>query len=420
MPEATKTRSPGMEITGTFFKSVPWYIELTYFGLIFYSILLSGGQLAVPMLGGGLNLLLAAYCLRHLGWGAISPIVFPLTCALSFILVQVVFHEESFTADYIHPFTIWMIQLVVVQTLALRKGFVHRFAIVAAVVGVFLLQYLTFLVEDLDVSRATVESSVGLANPNDLARWFGFLAVYFLTAGVATRRPILRYLWWVIAIGSLYVVSLTVSRGVLAAVLIAAVIAFRHLLYRGFLPLLAFSVIVFMAVGTGLFESGTQAYTARAAEETGRWLVWPLVLERFLDSPLIGVKVSDIGIYVPDRGIITPHNPFLFLASASGIVPLIFFIAYWVKAVKATIQARQQKLPETLFYETLLTYVAFAIIPENLMFTSHWAMVTMSVVLAPRLHLRMHSRATPTQEFVKTGRFSKSSVKIDPSFARFR
>jgi hypothetical protein len=364
----------------------------------------------VPLLAGGLNLFLALYCIHRVGWRAISPNLYALACAASFVAIQVAVHREPLRAGYVNAFTIWMIQLVIIQTLSLRKGFIHRFALVAAVVGVLLLRFLTFD-EATDVARAGLEGAVGLANPNDLARWFGFLAVYFLTAGIVNRRGIfVRYVCWGIAVGSSFIVAMTVSRGVIIAVLIGAVVALRHLLRRGFLPLMAFCVLLFVAVGTGVFKERVAAYSERGDEETGRWLVWPLVVEQFLDSPLAGVGVSEIGVYVPDRGIITPHNPFLFLAAGSGILPFGFFVVYWVKAVTATLLARRQRSPDAIFYEPLLTYVAFAIIPENLMFMSHWALVTMSAVLAPQLVGRL--QALRKQELVRSRRGLKSGIRI--------
>ena len=75
-------------------------------------------------------------------------------------------------------------------------------------------------------------------------------------------------------------------------------------------------------------------------EETGRFLVWPLAFQQFLDSPLFGVGASKVAIPVysaDDRGVITPHNGFLFIALSAGIIPLIFFAAYWWRAGRGVI-----------------------------------------------------------------------------------
>ena len=45
----------------------------------------------------------------------------------------------------------------------------------------------------------------------------------------------------------------------------------------------------------------TASYTVRATEESGRFLVWPLVIERFLQAPFIGVGVSDMYTYIQPK-----------------------------------------------------------------------------------------------------------------------
>jgi len=346
----------------------------------------------------------------------------PLACACSLVLIQIFLHHESVNQIYVKPFIIWAIQLVIVQALSSRRGFFHRFSIVALVIGLLLLPYLSFWGQQDEIARAGLEGSVGLANPNDLARWFGFLAVYFLTAGIETTSPILRYTCWPVALGSLLVIGLTVSRGVLIAVLIAAIIAFRRVLKGGFLPLLILALILFVAYETGIFDQALQSYAARGEEETGRWLVWPLIMNRLIESPIAGVGVTDVATYVPDRGLITPHNPFLLIALSSGLVPLVFFLSYWFQAALRVFNVLRQRFENAPFLISAFVYVLLAIIPENLQFTSHWAMVTVAAAFTPSALRRVRAINADQAKVVasltrrNTAKTSRGNTRPYPGF----
>src|SRR5205085_702143 len=78
---------------------------------------------------------------------------------------------------------------------------------------------------------------------------------------------------------------------------------------------------------SGMFEHSTELYEKRAFLETGRFLVWPLALGRFISSPFIGVGLKNIATYIPSvQTSVTPHNGVLLLALSSGVVPLGFFL----------------------------------------------------------------------------------------------
>src|SRR5262249_20680242 len=260
----------------------------------------------------------------------------PIGCAISFMMVQWVVYGQSLMAEINRGFVNWMIALIVVQSLFSREGFLHRFGTAALVNGLLLLPYMVFNYSPssvTDVQRVGLEHDVGWANPNQLAGWFGFCCVYWAIVSIETRRKIVRVAAASIATGCLFIVGLTVSRTALGAVAIAVIIAARHILKRGFLPVLLLVVPVFLIFSSGYFDQTIGFYEERGAEDSGRFAVWPLVIERFLDSPLIGV--DDVATYVPEmQKEITPHNSFLFVGLASGIIPLAFFVAYWIKAVK--------------------------------------------------------------------------------------
>src|SRR5439155_22293468 len=76
--------------------------------------------------------------------------------------------------------------------------------------------------------RIGLEWEVTLPNSNSLAVWFGFCAVYCVIVGIETKRIVIRVVSWLVAVGCLYVVGITVSRSTLLAIAIATIVALRR------------------------------------------------------------------------------------------------------------------------------------------------------------------------------------------------
>lgn len=365
----------------------PRFVEYGYYCSILYSILAPALGISVGFLGAGILTVLAALCVLYIGPRVMtfySRIFFPLGCALSLIILQILFHNESLLSDHIRPFITWMLALIVVQSLSLRQGFLQRFGFAVFLIGLMLLPYLRMdYTGTAEYQRAGLQEGVGLANPNDLATWFGFCALYFAIVGMEMRRVTMRIASWLTAVGCLYVVGLTVSRGTLLAFAIGSIVAFRRLLKRGFLPLLLLFALSWVLYESGIFDRMTASYNARATEESGRLLVWPLVIERFLQSPFIGVGVSDLYTYVPDKNrAITPHNGFLYIALASGIVPLMFLMCYWWRAARGAFRTQGVQTAEAPFCLPLLLYAFLITMEGNLPFMKPWAIAALAMAIA--------------------------------------
>ena len=365
----------------------PRFVEYGYYCSIFYAILAPVLGLSVGFLGAGILAVLAVLCVLYLGPRAItfySRIFFPLGCALSLILLQILFHDESLFGENVRPFVTWLLALIVVQSLSLRQGFLQRFGVAVFLIGLMLLPYLRMdYVNTVGFQRVGLKEGVGLANPNDLAAWFGFCALYFTITGIETSRITVRTVAWLVTVGCLYVVGLTVSRGTLLAFAITSVVALRRLLKRGFLPLLLFCILCWVLYESGVFDRMATSYITRATDETGRFLVWPLVIERFLQAPFLGVGVSDMYTYVPAIShAITPHNGFLYVALASGIVPLVFLVGYWWRAARGAFHAQGAPTAEAPFCLPLLIYAFLATLEGNLPFMNPWAIVALAIAIA--------------------------------------
>jgi O-antigen ligase len=335
---------------------------------------------------------------------SLEPVALPLGCAISFIIIQIVVHHASLLGD-LRNLINWIFTLIIIRMLCLRKGFLHRFALLAVVIAIFCIPYIGVGANDV-YDRVRLNSSIAIANANDLAAWLGFCWVYFLIVAIQTRRTMARVASGLIVVGCLFGVGLTVSRGALLAMAIAGLIASRHLLKRGFTPVFLLVVLVGGFWVSGAFDRAIGVYQERGTEETGRLLVWPLVMQRFLNAPMTGVGLTEIGTYVPQfNEAITPHNSFLYVGVASGIIPLAFFIAYWLKAGKGAYRLINHQRSEGPFCLPLYIYTLIIAFLGAGEFMFSWAVVTLTMVTAAG-HLRrpahglMHpSRSRPAASY---------------------
>src|SRR5262249_52909777 len=126
-------------------------IEYVYYVLIVYGCLGTYFRLEVPLIGSGLTIILAAFCLRHLGSRAkqvLAPVGLLLACLISFILIQMAVYQAS-VRDMAGSI-LWICGIVIVQSLALRSGFLYRCAIALFLIGLIPLQSLTLGAANVD------------------------------------------------------------------------------------------------------------------------------------------------------------------------------------------------------------------------------------------------------------------------------
>ena len=187
------------------------------------------------------------------------------------------------------------------------------------------------------------------------------------------------------AVGSLYVVTLTVSRGALLALAVSLLIAGRRLLKVGLSPVLLLAGLLLGLTELGVFDRAFHAYDIRANEESGRFKVWPLLIEQFLNSPFIGNGASNAGAVLNTGKFVTPHNSFLLFAVASGIVPLVLFATYCFGSGMAARRAEHSD-QNSMFYLPLVVYTVLITFAGNLDFMTPWAIVSLAVPVAAIVH----------------------------------
>jgi len=191
----------------------------------------------------------------------------------------------------------------------------------------------------------------------------------------------------------MFVVGLTVSRGALAGIALATIVAICRSPKRVLVPVLLLTVSILVGIGSGLFDDVIGYYGARKSQETGRLLTWPVVLGEFLSSPLTGTGVSNAEVFVAAKNDkVTPHNGFLFVALTSGLIPLFFFSRYWWVAIKGAIGALRVRAPDAPFMLPLVLYALVTTVLTNQAFMYDWAVVTLSTAVAatslPTVRLR--------------------------------
>jgi O-antigen ligase len=207
--------------------------------------------------------------------------------------------------------------------------------------------------------------------------------VYFAILALETRTLWVRVVAAAASVGCILVVGLTVSRTPLAAAALCIVLAFRRVLKRGFVPALSLVSMAWLAYGFGLLDQSAASYAQRGAEETGRLLVWPLAMQRFLASPLIGVGADHVRTYIPSvDAVLVPHNGFIFIALAAGAVPLLFFTAYWAWLFMISFGRDARLHEDATFHTSLLLYSFLITMGLNQVFMSPWTMGTLAAVAA--------------------------------------
>jgi hypothetical protein len=364
--------------------------EYGYYFVIFYTIL--GAPLGLILMGGiGSGFLLIpvlAWCAITLGHSFLSILRsawIPIACGTSYLFIQLVLHEESLYQIYIYHFGPWIISLVIVQVLAVhRTGFLHRFALVTVFLGLAMLPFMS--ISSLGgYERAGLERGVGNSNPNAFGAYFGFCVLYLTIKGYIETRLSYRLTAWLMAGVSLFLAAMSVSRGPIIALAASLLVASRRLLKKGILPFLFLIALLLGLIEIGLFDQVIRAYTLRAGEETGRLRAWPILIEMFVNSPLIGVGASHAVAWVSTEHYVTPHNSFVLIASASGIVPLLLFCAYFFRSGKAALRAKTAD-PDFMFYVPLVVYTGLIVNTGNMYFMDPWAIVSLAIPVVASVH----------------------------------
>ena len=362
--------------------------EYVFYFLIVYQMMAAAFGLPGALLGGAAHIALAIMCflrMRSQFFAIQAAVVVPLLCVVSYVSIQLFVHNESLTDDHIKSLVIWVMDLIIIKSLSTRPGFLGRACTALFISGVMLLPFLHITGE----GRAELDHTAGvaIANGNDLAEWFGFCALALTIQGFEAPSGFRRWISWTAAISSAFVVALTVSRGPLVMLALCLIIVFRKQARRSFLPILAVIALLVVVMASGVLNNVITQYTDRGMEETGRFTVWPRVVERIWASPGAGAGdshlLTDSGFRQANGAIkmIPPHNAFLFIALGSGVVPLFFFCLYWLIGLRGALKGSSPLNPNSAYLLPLWVYAFMSLFELDAAFEQPWAIVVMCACL---------------------------------------
>ena len=381
------TQSPkAASVRNKFIGAPSSVVEYAYYGLLLHQTVGEAWGLEVRLLPTGILLGLACLCVLYSGPRAIDvyrPIAFALGCAIFTLFIQMVVHQESILEEQMRSFVTWIPTLIILQSLCWRKGFLHRFALMAFLIGCATLPFLEIKTEADEFVRMGISRGVGLANPNALGLWFSFCTVYFLVAGLKAKNNIVRVASWSVGVLSLYVVGLTVSRGALLGVAIAGAFVFQKELKRAFAPLLVLLWVGWIVYMTGFFDEQIGYYLQRGDEDTGRTYLWSTAFNGFLNSWWAGVGISNARIPMPSGKMTLPHNSPLYIGLASGVIPFAFFVGYLVRAFRGAFRARAERTPDGPFKFPLVIVALLGMMLGHTAFMNPWVIVILSLAMTP-------------------------------------
>jgi hypothetical protein len=385
--------------TGDTTSCPPVFLEYTWYVSLAYAMLgRAWGIDVIPSVGGGLLAVLAAACLFSVGPQILevyTPVAFAFFTGCSLIVIQFFVHDGQ-SLDLCTAFVGWLFNVIVVQALTQRPKFLHRFALVAFVIGLGVLPYMQGHA-DTRLMRVSA-GGTGISNPNSLAMWFGFSTIYFLFFGLQCRHLMVRAVSWAAGLGCLFVVALTVSRGPLLGIALAIVVGLRSALKRHFVPLLALVLLICLVFVSGAFQETVDYYLARGTEESGRGKVWPLALQRMINSFWTGVGLEAIPTWTSSEKAITPHNGLLYIGLGGGILPLMCFLGYLARMGVRTFHIlRSVDVGEAALLPPLVTFGLIEVMSLDLVFMSAWVVVVFGLAASWR-HSMRSSKDNPRLE----------------------
>lgn len=358
----------------------PAFLEYIWYAAVAYAMLGEAWGIVIPSVGGVVWMLVAIGCflsVSHYATQVYAPVGWALAAGISMLAIELIFHGgegESRAISEGIAIIGWLALLVIVQTLALRPGFLQRFALVAFAIGLASLPYIS-----LRGTRAFAIGT-GLSNGNVLGMWFGFCTVYFVFWGFQSQKPVWRLASWTTALGCLFIVSITVSRAPLLAIVLACVVGLRSTLKRNFIPLLVLVLLIILVYASGTFDEEIGYYADRGAENSGRDRLWPAALERILDSPWIGVGLGDIRLKYGPHKYVMPHNGPLHIALGTGILPLVCFLAYLFRAGRGALHIfKKDQIGEAALLPPLFVYAFMEIMILDYTFVSPWTVVILGL-----------------------------------------
>jgi O-antigen ligase len=289
-------------------------------------------------------------------------------------------------------YMVWLLTFIICLVLHENPNFFVRGKIFLLF---FILANFSFLAPNAqDPSRYGLREDIQIAmsNPSDLAYWCIF-AVMASIAEVVSKKGFVRVAYMAVAIVSLMVLLLTVSRGALT-ILIVCILVFLLLNARklggvgAIFALLATVGIALIIIYFFQPEAITN-YEQRIGEESGNFSGRTYLLDEairvFLENPWLGTGKDMVNPPLHSRANV-PHNQYLGLAVHYGIWPPIFLVIFLIQLVTKTISSLMAKQEPTSYnvsselFVFLLFFLLMTMV-SNVMLLSTFCIFYMAKIL---------------------------------------
>lgn len=363
----------------------PVYLEYAWYVSLTYATVGEPWGVSIPIAGAGLLVILTMACVYYVGdrvFEVYAPASWALCTGIVVIAINYVFYDVYPLGGTL-SFVNWICTMLIAHVLLLRPEFFRRFALVAFAIGVCSLPLIS--VRNVGgIVRAW--GAGGMSNPNVLGMWFGFCALFFLFWGLQAKKTIVRASSWAAALGALYIVFLSVSRGAMVGIILACVIGLRSTLKQYFLPFLSVVLVFLVVYASGVFDELIDQFVTRGTVESGREKLWAQGIPRVLDSPWIGVSEDDVKMPLPNGLYTTPHNGLLHIALSAGIGPLICYLIYLARVGAGTLRMMwKMNYAEDLVLPPLVVFGMFQMMVSDYAFMSAWDVVVFALATTRRV-----------------------------------
>lgn len=310
------------------------------------------------------------------------PLLMIFTTAISFLAIQKVFFNIPIMDSYLRPFISWPLLAIAFSVLFTQKDFLKRLLLMMFIA--IIIMWPTFIYKGNsinDVVQARLQGS-GIDNSNDLAAWIGFCALGFWLWVIQTKSIVFRWVFFSCAIVAFAIMGQTVSRGSLGIFLVGVLVSFRSIPLKRWLRfILIITVLTIIIIQIPIVKQNITFYQERLNQETGRFLVWPIIINMIVKQPLVGYGVKNVSQFVYTlRQDITPHNGILFLLMASGLIPFITFSALWISSFR--IGLRKVTLNGCIDPLPLILYAFLQMLTSNLYFMAIWCIASIFYIFS--------------------------------------
>jgi hypothetical protein len=294
----------------------------------------------------------------------------------SYLFIQMGIHDLPLDQPYVKPILLWILMASTIYGLINKPGFLPRLGVAIFILTLILIPFYSWGTGSRIKERAIAEGA-GVGNPNDLGAWVGFAVLMFWLRFLKTTNFRKRLQLGACAFIGLLMLMQTLSRGSLLALAAGMVIALLDTrIERKFITILVIAILGIIAWNTPVFLQGIKDYDVRMTEidKSPRIELFFNSVEEFFANPWFGNGADKVDVPIERRvNAESPHNGFLLLGIAGGVVPFFLFLGLWLTALYFAVSYRGRKPREDVSAVPLLIYAFMQTLVSHFYWTHPWA-----------------------------------------------